>query len=137
MKPNVSLSLIVFFVILLVSCEKTEKFDSTLEGRWKLMNFNTAPMVNIDPVSTENDNIILTFNQGILTITGNDNEKFYIKNGEYLYETEMRRYEYSGSKGTDYIVIIKDIEYMYFFRDDKLIISNAYVDGPYFELKRF
>lgn len=124
-------------VFLLIGCEKTEKFDSTLEGRWKLVSFNTAPMVNIDPVSTENDNIVLSFKQGVLTISGNNDEKFYIKDGEYFYETEIRHYEYSGSKKMDYIVILQDIEYMYFFRDDKLIISNAYVDGPYFELKKF
>lgn len=137
MKPNLLVTIIGFYAIFLVSCEKTEKFDSTLEGRWKLVSFNTAPVVNINPISTEDDNIILTFNQGVLTVKGNENEKFYIKNGEYLYETETRNYEYSSSKVVDYIVKLKDIEYIYYFRDGKLVISNAHVDGPYFELKRF
>lgn len=135
---------IIYFLaitILLGACSKAEEGDlnshiatiSTLElkGEWQLIK-----IVNTFSTKTThyaNENITFTFKSNGKVIISNDNNAF--SKGEYNYEIKSESIT-ANQENEILMLIIGGVKFTYTYKNEIMILSNAYVDGPVLHLKK-
>ncbi len=121
MKKFILLLLAIFIAI---SCTKEEEnIFREGTGNWRLESV-TKPITQ-ETVQYEHVNIVFSFDQKTVTISGNDGS-FSIENGIY---------PYSFAKNNEiptYTIKIDKWEYSCYFEENKMIFSRAHVDGEVF-----